>query len=122
MRQQSQRRQPHVNLGVVHGALGDGEQFRAGHTEVAEAVERHLARVAVAGGIGSEFEQARANRREIFAPEADHQIGRGPSDIAVVVGHRLAQRVRAIHRKRARADLAQRIGSSPSHAAIGAGD
>ncbi len=47
-RQHRQRRQPHVNVRVVHGALDDGEQFGAGELEVANAVQRHLARVAVA--------------------------------------------------------------------------
>ena len=72
--------------------------------------------------LGSELEQARADLREIFAPESDHQIGRRPPDIAVVVGHRLAQRVRGIHRERSRTDLSERIRSRPSHAPIGAGD
>ncbi len=70
--------------------------------------------------VGRELEQARANLGEIFAPKLDHQVGRRPADIAVVVGHRLAQRVRGIHRERARADLAERISGGPSHAAIGA--
>ena len=94
-----------MNVRVVHGALEDGEQFGAADFEIANAVQRHLARVAVA--LGGEFEQARTNLRQIFAPELDHQVGRRPSDIAVVVGHRLAQRVGGIHRERARADLSR---------------
>ena len=59
---------------------------------------------------------------EIFAPEPNHQVGRRPPDIAVVVGHRLAQRIRGIHRKCARTDLRERIRGSPSHATIRACD
>ncbi len=59
---------------------------------------------------------------QIFAPETDHQVGRRPPDVAVVVSHRLAQRVRGIHRECVRTDLPKRVRSSPSHAAIGACD
>jgi len=70
----------------------------------------------------SELEQPRANLREIVAPETDHQGWSRPPDVAVVVGHRFAQRVGGIHRKGSRSDLPQRIGSSPTHAAVAAGD
>ena len=105
-----------MNVGVVHSALDDSEQLGAGDLEIANAVQRHLARVVVA--VGGELEQARTYLREIFPPEPNHQVGRRPPDIAVVVGHRLAQHIRGIHRKRARTDLRERIRGSPSHATI----
>ena len=109
-----------MNIGVVYGDLDDGEQLGACDFEVANAVQRHLARVVVA--VGCEPQQARADLREIFAPKPDHQVGRRPPDIAVVVSHRLAQCIRGIHRERAGTNLRERIRGSPSHATIRACD
>ena len=64
-----------MNIGIAHGTLDDDEQPGAGKLEVANAVERHLARVAIV--VGGEFEQARTNlsdfvrRKALEAAEMD---------------------------------------------------